>query len=233
MLLALLVLAAAPKVDARLVGTWHLNGQRFVKLSADGGGEMEGERITWRVEGKTLVIKDEDGETERLPFELKDGVLTVRSEGATLTLTKSASVPRAAAGDLAPPAATGRPQPQPREQAPAPGGNDQLSRLLLSSSWCWIRYASGNSYTQKVRFSPNGSWQDFSESDISVNNQYAQVTAQATGNRQGGGRWAVRGGQFFLSEGDGPLEPVPLSVSYNSNGYPLITADGREYSQCN
>jgi hypothetical protein len=231
MLLLMLVLAAAPKVDTRLIGTWHLNGQRFVTLAANGAGEFDGERITWGVDGKTLVIKDEDGETERLPFEFKDGVLSVRSEGATLTLTKNAAAPRGAESKQATVAT--KPAPLAREPQQAPAGNDQLSRLLLSSNWCWVRYASGNSYTQKVHFSPNGTWQDFSESDISVNNQYAQVTAQATGNQQSGGRWAVRNGQFFLSEGTGPLEPMPLSVSYNSNGYPLITADGREYYQCN
>jgi len=29
------------------------------------------------------------------------------------------------------------------------------------------------------------------------------------------------------------LAPVPLQVTQNSNGYPIITADGKEYSSCN
>ncbi|MBL9039780.1 MAG: cell envelope integrity protein TolA [Archangium sp.] len=111
-------------------------------------------------------------------------------------------------------------------------GNDQLSQLLVSSNWCYLRYASGNTYTQKIHFSPDGTWNDFSESDIHVNNSIG--IAQATGNRQNGGQWAVQGGQLMMS--DPPetpqLAPVPLTITRNSNGYPILNADGREYSMC-
>ncbi len=266
MLLALLVLAAAPKADPRLVGSWQLNGQPFVTLNANGSGVMEDGPISWKVDGATLIIVDEDGEAERLPFQLAGEQLTVRAEGVSLTLArggaavkKAGAVRRAAEkarGGDAEAEALGEAQawlakqpgrgagaqvqaqvgPAGTQAAPAPqrAGNDQLSRLLLSSNWCWLRYSNGNSYTQKVRFGPDGTWQDFSESDIYVNNQYAQTTAQATGNRQSGGQWAVKNGQLYLSSQESPqLEPVALSVAYNSNGYPIITADGKEYSQCN
>lgn len=291
MLLPLLVvLAAAPKVDPRLVGSWQLNGQPFVTLNANGKGVMEDGAITWGADGATLVIIDEDGEAERLPFTLAGEQLTVKSEGAALTLTrggaavkKAGAIARAAEKaqakggdadeealaeaqawmakqqggqvqvrgpgtqvDTGPggvqvrgpgtqvQAGPGGVQVRTGQAAPAPqrAGNDQLSRLLLSSNWCWLRYANGNSYTQKVHFSPDGTWQDFSESDIYASNQYA--TAQATGNRQGGGQWAVRNGQLFLSSPESPqLAPMPLTITQNSNGYPIINADGREYSQCN
>jgi hypothetical protein len=49
------------------------------------------------------------------------------------------------------------------------------------------------------------------------------------------GQWAVKGGQLYMS--DPPETPqlvaVPLQVTRNSNGYPILTADGKEYSQCN
>jgi hypothetical protein len=272
----LLVLAAAPKADPRLVGSWQLNGQPFVTLNANGKGTMEDGPITWGVDGATLVIIDEDGEAERLPFTLAGEQLTVKSEGMPLTLSrggaavkKAGAVARAAEkaqakGDDADAEALAEAQAwlvkqqggqvqvrgpgtqvqagpagvqvRTGQAAPAPqrAGNDQLSRLLLSSNWCWLRYSNGNSYTQKVHFSPDGTWQDFSESDIYSNNQYTQTTAQLTGNRQGGGQWAVRNGQLFLSTPESPqLAPVPLTITQNSNGYPIINADGREYSQCN
>jgi hypothetical protein len=41
-------------------------------------------------------------------------------------------------------------------------------------------------------------------------------------------------GNSLQVSGDGAQwAPVNLSVSRNSNGYPIITADGTEYMQCN
>ncbi len=49
------------------------------------------------------------------------------------------------------------------------------------------------------------------------------------------GRWESRGGQLFMAIPDSPtLQPVGgFSVTRNSNGSPLINADGREFSLCN
>lgn len=46
------------------------------------------------------------------------------------------------------------------------------------------------------------------------------------------GRWTVQGGELSMPEGDGPLEPVSTALKRNSSGYPIIVADGVEYSQC-
>ena len=35
-----------------------------------------------------------------------------------------------------------------------------------------------------------------------------------------------------MSEGPGALQPVQTLLKRNSNGYPVIVADGIEYSQC-
>ncbi|PZR10467.1 MAG: hypothetical protein DI536_19680 [Archangium gephyra] len=218
MLLALvLILTAAPRNDARLVGNWNMEGRPFLTLNADGTGTMVGDALKWRTDGATLLLLDEDGETDRVPFRVEGDTLTLNVSGVNMSLTRAGKA--AKVGKT--PAAT--------EQ---PARNDELSRLLLSSNWCWLRYANGNSYTQKVHFAPNGTWQDFSESDIYVSNP--NVVAQATGNRSGGGQWQVKNGQLWLSSPDSPqLQPVQLSVTRNSNGYPIINADGREYSMCN
>jgi hypothetical protein len=44
-------------------------------------------------------------------------------------------------------------------------------------------------------------------------------------------QWQVQGGQLYLDSGQG-MQPVRMTISRNSNGYPIITADGKEYSQC-
>jgi hypothetical protein len=42
----------------------------------------------------------------------------------------------------------------------------------------------------------------------------------------------VKNGRLFMSEGGSELEAVDLQVRSNSNGYPILVADGAEYSQC-
>jgi hypothetical protein len=51
-------------------------------------------------------------------------------------------------------------------------------------------------------------------------------------NSAGGGLWRVDKGELYLSEGRGQLEPVRTVLKRNNNGYPVIVADGVEYSQC-
>ncbi|MFO0595062.1 MAG: hypothetical protein U0228_07155 [Myxococcaceae bacterium] len=222
MLLALLVVAAAPNP---LVGSWQMNGEPFLTLNANGTGSMEGDPLKWKSDGSTLTLTDPDGEADRLPYQVNGDVLVVNLGGMPVQLTRAGGKKnKPAAETVAPPVAP----------KATPAGNDQLSRLLLSSNWCWLRYSNGNSYTQKVHFNANGTWQDFSESDIYSNNAYTGTVAQATGNRTNGGQWAVKGGQLYLSSPENPvLSPVPLTITRNSNGYPIINADGREYSMCN
>ena len=208
-LLLLLSLTAGPK----LTGTWLLEGRPFLSLDADGTGRLDAEPVRWRVDKNVLTLTDAEGESDRVPFVLRGDTLTLTFEGVALQLSRNGAA-----------------------QAPArtEAGRDQLSQLLLSSSWCWLKYASGNTYTQKVRFAADGSWQDSSESDIGGSNVWTQSSAQATGSRASGGRWQVRNGQLWLSSPDSPqLQPVELTITRNANGYPLITADGREYSMCN
>lgn len=233
MLLALVVVLQAAPANP-LVGTWQMGGEPFLTLNANGTGSMDGDTLKWKSDGKVLTLTDSDGETDKVSYQLAGDTLTITVGGMPMSLSR--------AGGKAP---KGKAQPQamnpelptappPQQQQPQTAGNDQLSRLLLSSNWCWLRYSNGNSYTQKVHFNANGTWDDFSESDISANNAYAGTTAQATGNRTSGGQWMVKGGQLYLSSPDSPqLAPVPLTITRNSNGYPLINADGREYSMCN
>ncbi len=211
----------AGKADPKLAGTWVLAGEPFVTLAANGTGSMDGERIVWKTEGSTLVLTDSDGGEDRAGYVIAGDVLTLMLNGIPLQLTR-AGKGEASKGKLT----------KKLEAAAAPrAGTDQLSQLLLSSNWCYLRYASGNTYTQKVHFDANGTWSDASESDIYVSN--GMGTAEATNARQGGGQWAVRNGQLLLSSPETPqLTPIPLTITRNSNGSPILNADGKEYSMC-
>ena len=114
------------------------------------------------------------------------------------------------------------------------GGNDQLSRLLLSSAWCSFTYnkISGASNTTKYRFFPNGTWSNGGRAETYHSGAAGSVAGQY--DSSGGGQWESRNNQLFMSGPGEPLQLVPgFSVTQNSSGHPIINADGREFSSCN
>src|SRR5688572_8951585 len=106
------------------------------------------------------------------------------------------------------------------------------NELLLSSAWCTFKYnkVSGYSSTNRVQFAPNGGWASGSRGEGGSSNKYGSVYSQKDGGAAGA--WKVQKGELFMSEGGAPLEHVQTVVKRNSNGYPIIVADGVEYSQC-
>lgn len=249
-------LLSAGKVDPALVATWMMGGEPFVTLEGNGSGTFEDGKVRWSVEGKTLVITDEEG-VDRIPYSVSGDTLTLTMAGVPIQLTrggKGAKVEKKGrlskalekqAGDADAEALaeagvqvrTGKGTVAVETRAaptPKAAGNDQLSRLLMSSAWCWLKYASGNTYQERIVFSSNGTWSSNKESEIYGANQYAGTSAHSVGSGGTGGQWGVKGGQLYMSSPEEPaLAPVPLQVTQNSNGYPIITADGKEYSSCN
>ncbi|MBL8951932.1 MAG: hypothetical protein JNK82_14210 [Myxococcaceae bacterium] len=253
MLFALVVLAAAPKTDAKLLGTWLAGGAPFVTFRADGTATMEEDRVKWSADGKTLKVVDADGETDTATYEVQGDSLTMTLGGLPLTLTragagvqvkKQGALARRAekqqepdddAAELARAQALIAAQ-QPAQQRgarPQAAGSDSLSRLLLSSAWCSFKYSqiSGATSTSRVQFFANGTW--------STGSSYEAVNSGPNGSvynssdSRGSGQWAVRGGQLWMADPGEPLQPVPgFAVTQNSNGYPIINADGKEYSTC-
>jgi hypothetical protein len=114
----------------------------------------------------------------------------------------------------------------------APGHAGGISPdLLLSSAWCTFKYnkVSGYSNSKRVTFNPNGMWFVGSRGEGGSSGRYGSIASQS--DASGGGRWKVERGELFMSEG-GQLEHVQTLVKRNNNGYPVIVADGIEYSQC-
>lgn len=105
-------------------------------------------------------------------------------------------------------------------------------KLLLSGAWCSFSYnkISGTTKTTRARFYSNGTYGFGNQRESQSSGQYGSVYGQSGGG--GGGRWQVKGGELYMSEGGGPLEAVQTVVKRNSNGYPIIVADGVEYVQC-
>jgi hypothetical protein len=129
--------------------------------------------------------------------------------------------------------------------APASGSpqDQQLRQFLLSSAWCSFSYSqtSGTSHTSRNVFQANGVLL------IGTNREGGTVTQNGGGSVDLGGgatgsvygqsqgaqqaRWQVQGGQLYVDMGQG-MQVVAMQITRNSSGYPIITAGGTEYSQC-
>jgi hypothetical protein len=106
------------------------------------------------------------------------------------------------------------------------------NNLILSSAWCTFSYnqVTGYSKSTRVRFSRNGTYSTGSRGEGSTSGKSGSYSSQS--DTSGGGRWKVVKGELYLSSGNGKLELVKTVLKRNSNGYPVIIADGVEYSQC-
>ncbi len=104
--------------------------------------------------------------------------------------------------------------------------------LLLSSAWCTFKYnqVTGYSNTTRVRFNKNGTYGTGGRAEGSTSGKYGSYSSQHDSGS--GGKWKVMKGELYLSEGYGELGLVRTVVKRNSNGYPIIVANGVEYSQC-
>jgi len=109
---------------------------------------------------------------------------------------------------------------------------DISNELLLSSAWCTFTYSktTGYSNTTRVRFNKNGTYGTGGRAEGYSSGRGGTYSSQ--NDSSGGGHWKVNKGELYLSEGRGELALVRTVVKRNSNGYPIILADGVEYSQC-
>jgi hypothetical protein len=209
--------------DPRLTGAWGSGDDVLYRFKADGTGETEGERFRWKA-AKGILTITADGESEEIPYRIEGNSLILSAGFFPLELERLGKGPgkQARAGAHGP-AASGEPR---RDNS------DNLSRLLLSSAWCTFSYnqISGSSKSTRVQFFPNGTWSDSSRAEGYSSGYGGSMASQHDSG--GSGRWKTKGGQLYLSGPDGNLESINLQVNHNSNGYPVIKADGVEYSQC-
>jgi hypothetical protein len=106
------------------------------------------------------------------------------------------------------------------------------NNLLLSSAWCTFSYnkVSGYSKTTRVRFSKDGTYRIGNRGEgYSSGKSGSMASQQDSGSN---GSWKVVKGELYLSEGKAKPGYVKTVLKRNNNGYPIIIADGVEYSQC-
>ncbi len=106
------------------------------------------------------------------------------------------------------------------------------NKLLLSSAWCSFTYnqVTGYSNTTRVRFFQNGTYSTGGRGEGGSSGPSGSYYSQRDSGSSG--KWKVIKGELFISEGNGQLTFVNTVVKHNSNGYPIVVANGVEYSQC-
>lgn len=234
-------------------GTLSGNGTVIRLAGKASRGELTGEAVsgasravfTATLEGNqlafVLVELGADGAPNlatatELRFHKVSNIAAAPPVGAT-PAAPAAPPPPVAGRPRAPAAAPAPAPPAPRASAGSPQ-DQQLRDLLLSSAWCSFSYSqtSGSTNTSRNVFLADGRLLVNSNHEGGTVNQYgggSTPSGSVYSQSQGGGtyRWQVQGGQLYLDGGQG-FQAVPLSIARNSNGYPIITADGKEYSQC-
>ncbi len=222
LLLAAVLLLSAPvaRSAAPLVGVWNKNGAPYAELRADHTGQVGPESVKWVADARSLTLTYANGKKDTMAFILDKNVLTIIMDGEMETYTRGGSKSAASKSKTAK---------APLEKA----GKDKLSTLLLSSSWCSFSYNkfSGASHQERVSFRSNGSWDSGARAESYSSGAAGTVAGQT--DSSSGGRWQVKGSSLLMSRGGAPLEDTGLSVTRNSNGYPILNTGGKEYSSCN
>lgn len=227
----LLVLPLAASAASPLVGKWVKNGAPYADVRADGTATLRGERVAWKADGKTLTLVYGNGAVEVMSWKISGRTLTVEMGGQTDSAERAGAPAEGKKG-----AKDAKAAPAAAEKA----GGDKLSKLLMSSAWCYMRYnkIAGTTHTERVTFRADGTWSSGARGEVYSSG--ANGTAYGQTDTASGGRWKTKGSTWLtttgasllMSKGNGPLEDVGLSVSQNSNGYPILNAAGKEYSSC-
>jgi len=234
LVLLLLCLFCLPAVveakgGSTLVGRWvYQQGEATSEIVLDesGSGSFDGTPLSYQVQGDQIFVSINGG-LQAYFYELKKDHLVLGG------------------GDLAAPVEFTRASNSKKSVQKTPtastGNDEAIKQVLLANDWCSFSYSGGgggygstgsygHSSKSRVHLSPDGTISRRSGSDNHSSNQYGSMASQ--GDSGDGGRWQVRGGVLYLSSGDAPLQPVNLSITRNSNGSPILKADGVEYMRC-
>ncbi len=260
-LLSLCFLLAQPTTAQNYSGTYtaaDLAGNPVtLVLQRDAQGQVTGSfsagGLTFRVQGTVededlfgtavgdagsmyLEAYEEDGEIELILAELGPNNQPNFDAASEIVLLRQGS----ASNMPVQPSPGGPPTPSqpPTAQAPtaATAQDQQLIQLLLSSKWCSFSYSgvsgtsSGRSTTESFLFMQNGT----ALVETGGESYYGGDAGSVAGQRGASGqlRWRVNNGELSLSTDGTTWQTVDLRVSYNSNGYPILNADQKEYAQC-
>jgi hypothetical protein len=206
------------------------SGSTYSGVIRASGGEYA---YSARKIGRALVgTFQAEGQSFMFSASVSGDRMTFTAGGETTMLTRGRA-PAAARG-VSPGRAGGTREGPPGDapQRRATGQDAQIEQVLLSSPWCYMRYSQtlGSTSTERGVFYRDGR--------LVVQTGHEMVSSGQNGTAYGSGsggavyRWRVANGDLHLSENGGPFNPAGLRITQNSNGYPILNVDGKEYSQC-
>ena len=107
-----------------------------------------------------------------------------------------------------------------------------LGGLLTATPWCSFSYnkVTGYSNTTRFQFFSDGNYVTGGRSEGHSSGPGGTFGSQH--DNRAGGRWQLQGSVLYMTRGNELQEPVNLVVRQNSNGSPIIVADGVEYVPC-
>jgi hypothetical protein len=203
------------------------SGSTYSGVIRASGGEYA---YSARKIGRALVgTFQAEGQSFMFSASVSGDRMTFTAGGETTMLTRGRA-PAAAARGRQEPRGAARSQEEPRPRAT--GQDAQIEQVLLSSPWCYMRYSQtlGSTSTERGVFYRDGRLVVQTGHEMVSSGQYG--TAYGSGSGGAVYRWRVANGDLHLSENGGPFNPAGLRITQNSNGYPILNVDGKEYSQC-
>lgn len=113
-----------------------------------------------------------------------------------------------------------------------PAGNvdGKIKQLLVSSPWCSFSYRGGVTNKERVTFRGDGTIVSQKQGEVYASGDAGTYASQ--GNDGETGYWKVAGGKVYLSEDGYAWEPLAIQLTFNSNGSPILKADGKEFGRC-
>lgn len=118
--------------------------------------------------------------------------------------------------------------------APASTPQDrQIAQLLVRSAWCYMSYSqtSGTTHTERVVYRADGTGNLTGGAETYNSGANGTVSGQSQSGTPF--RWRLQNGVLLATQDGVQWGQYPLQINTNSNGYPIITAAGKEYSMCN
>jgi hypothetical protein len=220
--------------------TLQRRGQYYVGTAVSNAGQYQ---LQAQLAGGILTgAYNDNGQQRAFQAQVQGDVMQLAADGTQIMLQRQSGM---AGGQMAQPGMgqPGMAQPgmgQPGGAGAGGGGvagngpqDRQLAQLLLSSRWCHFTYSqtSGTSNTERAQFFPDGNVVQSSGAETYNSGSNGTVAGQSSGGERG--MWRVQNGMLMLSQDGANWTPTQLQVTRNSNGYPIVTSGGKEYSQCN
>jgi hypothetical protein len=196
-----------------------------------GSATSEGEqyRVRAQVSG-SMLIGVYEGSGGQLPFQavVQGEVMQLAAGGETHTLRRQGEGRGLAGaggvrGGAGPTASTGEER--------------QIAQLLTGNQWCTMTYSgvvgstSGTTRYERLVFRADGTGTRRTSTEWSNANDAGAAAGQGSGGSEF--VWRLDGSVLVSStDGGASWARTPMRFSRNSNGYPIITANGKDYAIC-